>query len=356
MAETPEERLARLRREVESTTPGPSAPGPHVAPTPRPRPAPALERSIPAPAQADTPPSDLDPGAHATPLVTARATLWSTPRRAPPPRRRGRRVEFAVRTGGASLGQWIAIGLVVIGGYLLDRALPVGLFPGSLVMTVAGVVLLWQHFGTAPARDSTWGAIWAPSARRGSSATSPRSRSRVRRRSCSWPRAAGHRLPAAHPGRRLGLAGLGRWHRACLGPDPAGDGIHPWLARHPGPRGPHPHPGRRPVAAAAHVRRRPRRAQERVTGLPGWEQQVTYRIETRPTLGGRRVGRFILNVVTCWPGAMGSSRSPLEKRSARPRSGPSGMDERRGRRPRRRQGQGRRASGSSRPRSTRMSM
>jgi hypothetical protein len=50
--------------------------------------------------------------------------------------------------GGASLGQWVAIGLLVVGGYLfLAQLFPWIGFPGSLVMTGAGLVLLWQHFG-----------------------------------------------------------------------------------------------------------------------------------------------------------------------------------------------------------------
>lgn len=57
--------------------------------------------------------------------------------------------------GGASLGQWVAILLVVLGGYLLLAQLFPGIaFPGSLLMTVGGIVLLWLHFTH---RAGPWG-------------------------------------------------------------------------------------------------------------------------------------------------------------------------------------------------------
>ena len=92
-------------------------PGPTPARTPPPLPR-------PAPPSIDPPPR--------TSALGAEGDAWS----------------LADALGGASLGQWIAIGLVVIGGYLLIAQLfPWVSFPGSLVMTVVGVVLLWQHFG-----------------------------------------------------------------------------------------------------------------------------------------------------------------------------------------------------------------
>ena len=57
--------------------------------------------------------------------------------------------------GGASLGQWIAIGLLAVGGYLLLLQIVPGIsFPGSIGMTVAGVVLLWLHLTH---RAGSWG-------------------------------------------------------------------------------------------------------------------------------------------------------------------------------------------------------
>ena len=54
---------------------------------------------------------------------------------------------LAEALGGAGLGTWIGIGLVVIGGYLvLAQVFPGLSLPGSLVMASVGVVLLWLHF------------------------------------------------------------------------------------------------------------------------------------------------------------------------------------------------------------------
>jgi len=57
--------------------------------------------------------------------------------------------------GGASLGRWIAIGLVVVGGYLLlVQIFPAISFPASIGMAVAGGVLLWLHLTH---RARSWG-------------------------------------------------------------------------------------------------------------------------------------------------------------------------------------------------------
>lgn len=202
MAETPEERLARLRREVEFTWTPPHEPDPHAPPDlgmaipptpevpaqpdssaepePAPEPEPANEPAPePEPAVAPEPAAPAPVAAPSTPLEPAPPTPVVEPIPAPPvepvpapaPAPRPTPVppaepppfkpslrpttssgddgwSLADALGGASLGQWIAVGLLVVGAYLfLAQLFPWIGFPGSLVMTAAGLVLLWQHFG-----------------------------------------------------------------------------------------------------------------------------------------------------------------------------------------------------------------
>ena len=189
MAETPEERLARLRREVESSWTPPAQPHPDTPPDlgvsapPAPATAPAAADAGPVPASPDPDPDPAPRTVEPPAPIAAPEPVPSAPDPAPPPPsrspspaprpdpvpapppprpapapaersaasalgREGDDWSLADALGGASLGQWVAIGLVVIGGYLLLAQLfPWVSFPGSLVMTVAGVVLLWQHFG-----------------------------------------------------------------------------------------------------------------------------------------------------------------------------------------------------------------
>jgi hypothetical protein len=57
--------------------------------------------------------------------------------------------------GGASLGRWVAIGLLAVGGYLLVLQIFPGVsFPGSIGMAVAGAILLWLHLTH---RAGSWG-------------------------------------------------------------------------------------------------------------------------------------------------------------------------------------------------------
>ncbi|MFN8623740.1 MAG: hypothetical protein U0869_23610 [Chloroflexota bacterium] len=71
----------------------------------------------------------------------------ATPRPTAPPPTGGDEWSLGDALGGAGLTQWIAIGLVVVGGYLLLAQLFPGIsFPGSILMTVAGIVLLWLFF------------------------------------------------------------------------------------------------------------------------------------------------------------------------------------------------------------------
>jgi hypothetical protein len=203
MAETPEERLARLRREVESSwapprepdgdalpdvglatdtttsasPPGPAAtdadaarsqpeitaPPPAHDPAPETAPAPAADRDAepapthePEPVPTALPPAPVHPAAVAPVQPPPRASAPPAPVQPPPSKPSLRPTAgsdeegwaLADALGGASLGQWIAVGLLVVGGYLfLSQLFPWIGFPGSLVMTAAGLVLLWQHFG-----------------------------------------------------------------------------------------------------------------------------------------------------------------------------------------------------------------
>jgi hypothetical protein len=160
MAETPEERLARLRREVEGSWSPPAEPTPSAPPgpgltDPAPIPGPsAPARPISEPLEVEGP---LDPKDPLPAASSVSASLPAATTDEPPPSSRpatpplpatspddGWSVADAL--GGASLGQWVAIGLVAVGGYLvLAFFIPGIAFPGSLAMTALGVILLWQH-------------------------------------------------------------------------------------------------------------------------------------------------------------------------------------------------------------------
>jgi len=172
MAETPEERLARLRREVEATwsppassppaatqaartaepdpTPVPSAPPPVPSapappwsePDPHPVPAPPLAPpSYPAPGPSTRPARSVP--LSSVPLSTAPASRPA----ATGPRDGEDGWSVGDALGGAGFGVWIAIGLVVVGAYLLIALVVPGIeLPGSLAMAAGGVVILWFHF------------------------------------------------------------------------------------------------------------------------------------------------------------------------------------------------------------------
>jgi hypothetical protein len=54
---------------------------------------------------------------------------------------------LAAAIGGAGATEWIAIGMVVVGGYLLlSMAIPGIAFGGSILLATGGAVLLWLHF------------------------------------------------------------------------------------------------------------------------------------------------------------------------------------------------------------------
>jgi hypothetical protein len=182
MAETPEERLARLRREVEGTLPGPPA-QPERAGAPSPAPAgspgdPSGPRAQPArpapepvqppttrpaqplttrPAQPPTARPAQPPTTRPAPVTSTdadRAAPAGTPSatvpaegsaRGPGPDDEGWSLAEAI--GGASIGQWVGIGLLALGGYLvLAQLVPGVTLGGSLLMAVAGLGLLALHF------------------------------------------------------------------------------------------------------------------------------------------------------------------------------------------------------------------
>ncbi len=160
MSETPEERLARLRREVEAVGTPPrealdTGPPPSRAADPGPPPRAADPGPPPVPVLAATPPPGHSPEPPPPSARPPRPPVAASPSPRGPashPSDATTRADdgwsIADALGGASLGQWVGVGLLVVGGYLVASWFVPGIgFPGSVAMAATGLVLLWQHFG-----------------------------------------------------------------------------------------------------------------------------------------------------------------------------------------------------------------
>jgi hypothetical protein len=129
MAETPEERLDRLRREVEAEERALAASQPAAPPTP---------------AAASHPPS--------TSAATASAPIPAVATAPSPSTGEGWSLSATLDELGA--GRILAIGLIVVGAYLLAvQFFPFLSIAGSLAILVVGIVVLAMHF---QARAGAW--------------------------------------------------------------------------------------------------------------------------------------------------------------------------------------------------------
>jgi hypothetical protein len=161
MSLDPNERLEALRREIEAETPpapagaAPAVPLPEAPPT---TPVPAIAADLPPAAvvTATSPTADAESASEA-PASTAAASLKGEPERTG---------SDATNDGGwdlsslmdtlaeGGLAQWLGIGLLALGGYLVLSLFVPGIeFIGSLLLLAAGIVLLALHFAN---RAAAW--------------------------------------------------------------------------------------------------------------------------------------------------------------------------------------------------------
>jgi hypothetical protein len=151
MSLDPNERLAALRREVEQEAP-PKAPRPAapsaIAPAPVQPPAPDLAAVVPPGLVPTAPASQSLHSTDAEPATKSDEGGWGLDD-----------LSETLLKGG--IGQWVGIGLVVVGGYLVLSLFVPGIeFIGSVLLLAGGVGLLAMHFlQHAPAWSLYAGAV-----------------------------------------------------------------------------------------------------------------------------------------------------------------------------------------------------
>jgi hypothetical protein len=147
MSLDPNERLAALRREIEQEAPPTPPPPPEPSPTaPAPQLPPAPDLTVPT--SSAPPPTPARAPASATASVEAPAPATQPkPDTANPADDGWGLDDIADLLFKGGVGQWVGIGLVVVGGYLVLSLFVPGIeFLGSLLLLVAGIGLLAMHF------------------------------------------------------------------------------------------------------------------------------------------------------------------------------------------------------------------